>query len=266
MLLKIDRFSKAPGITRVPFLFLPVVKFVRLAWRLCFFVGYTTFIVFEIWLRSLFKGPDLRAAMRVRQRWARHLLHTIGIRIEVIGTPPDFAALLVSNHRSYLDPILLLRDLDALPVAKAELASWPILGKGAASAGILYLKRDNSGSRANTLRQIEAKIQEGFPVILFPEGTTSGLPDTLPFKKGAFQMAARSGLPIVPVALCFADERDFWVGTEGFLAHAVRCFQKKTISIRLCYGPAFQNTDTEVLMQAVRSWINAHLEKYPPGR
>ncbi|MCY7327402.1 MAG: 1-acyl-sn-glycerol-3-phosphate acyltransferase, partial [Saprospiraceae bacterium] len=148
------------------------MKIFRLAWRLCFLVAYTTYIVWEIWLCGLIHGTDLRAAMRVRRRWARHLLHSVGIRMELIGQPPDFPALIVANHRSYLDPILMLCHLDALPVAKAELASWPVLGKGAASAGILYLQRNNSGSRADTLRQIEAKIEAGFPVILFPEGTT----------------------------------------------------------------------------------------------
>ncbi|MEO6039055.1 MAG: lysophospholipid acyltransferase family protein [Saprospiraceae bacterium] len=240
------------------------MKTLRLAWRLCFFLVYTLLIVIEIWLRTLLHGADLRAAMRVRRRWARRLLHTVGIRLEITGTPPDFPALVVANHRSYVDPILLLCDLDALPVAKAELASWPVLGKGAASAGILYLRRESSGSRAQTLRQIELKIETGFPVILFPEGTTSGLPGTLPFKKGAFLMAARSGIPVVPVALCFADERDFWVGTEGFLSHAARRFREKTIPIRLCYGPAFQNSEPEALMHEVQGWINTQIGKYPP--
>ncbi|MEO6759664.1 MAG: lysophospholipid acyltransferase family protein [Saprospiraceae bacterium] len=241
------------------------MKTLRLAWRLCFFVVYTTYIVLEIWFRRTFQGADLRAAMRVRQRWARQLLYGVGVRLESTGTPPDFPALVVANHRSYLDPILLLCHLDALPVAKAELANLPVLGKGAASAGILYLRRESSGSRAQTLRQIESKIEEGFSVILFPEGTTSGLAGTLPFKKGAFQMAAKAGIPVVPVALCFADARDFWVGTEGFFAHAARRFREKTVPIRLCYGPAFQNADTEVLLKAVQNWIDAQLEKYPPA-
>lgn len=202
--------------------------------------------------------------MRVRRRWARRLLYGVGVRLEVTGTPPDFPALVVANHRSYIDPILLLCDLDALPVAKAEVASWPVLGKGAALAGILYLRRENSGSRAQTLRQIEAKILEGFSVILFPEGTTSGQPDTLPFKKGAFQMAVKAGLPVVPVALCYRDERDFWVEQESFLAHAGRRFREKTVHIRLCYGPPFYQEDKDALISEVQAWINTELEKYPP--
>ena len=245
-------------------LFLPAVKIHRLVWRFCFSVVYTTLIVLEIWLRTVVGQADLRMAMRVRRRWARRLLYVLGIRLELSGSPPAFPALVVANHRSYLDPILLLCDLDALPVAKAELASWPILGKGAALAGILYLRREHSGSRAQTLRQIEAKIQEGFSVILFPEGTTSSLAGTLPFKKGAFQLAAKSGLPVVPVALCFDDERDYWLGTEGFFSHAARRFRLKSTTIRLCYGPAFQNADADRLSEEVRSWINIQLEKYPP--
>ncbi len=245
-------------------LFLPAVKILRLVWRCCFTIVYTTLIVLEIWLRTVIGGADLRAAMRVRRRWARRLLATLGVQMEVIGTPPDFPALLVANHRAYIDPILMLCDLDALPVAKAEVANWPILGKGAALAGILYLRREHSGSRAQTLRQIEAKIQEGFSVILFPEGTTSALAGTLPFKKGAFQIAAKSGLPVVPVALCFDNEQDYWLGTETFLAHAARRFGVQTTIIRLCYGPAFQNTDAHGLSEEVRSWINIQLEKYPP--
>ncbi len=240
------------------------MKNLRLAWRLCFAVVYTTLIVLEIWLRTVVGRADLRAAMQVRRRWARHLLYALGIRLDIVGLPPDFPALVVANHRSYLDPILMLGDLDALPVAKAEVASWPILGKGAALAGILYLRREHSGSRAQILRQIEAKILEGFSVILFPEGTTSALSGTLPFKKGAFQVAAKGGLPVVPVALCFADERDYWLGTEGFFSHAARRFRIKTSSIRLCYGPAFLHADADVLSSDVRTWINAQLEKYPP--
>ncbi len=202
--------------------------------------------------------------MRVRRRWARRLLYGVGVRLEITGTPPDFAALLVANHRSYLDPIFMLCDLDALPVAKAEVANWPVLGKGAAMAGILYLQRDHSGSRAQTLRQIEDKIVEGYSVILFPEGTTSSLPGTLPFKKGAFQLAAKSGLPVVPVALCFADERDFWVEKETFLAHAGRRFREKTINIKVCYGPAFYNEDKDVLIEQTKAWIDDQLALYPP--
>ena len=240
-------------------LFLPIVKSLRLAWRLIFFLCYTTYIVTEIRLKKALLNIDLRSAMRVRRRWARTLLHGVGVRIAETGTPPDFPCIIVSNHRSYLDPILLLRRIDGFPVAKAELSKWPVIGKGAQLAGILYLQREQQGSRMQTLRQMEEKIKDGFPVIIYPEGTTSGLAGTLPFKKGVFQVAARTGTPVVPVALCFADARDFWVGDEGFLSHAGRRFREKELHVELRYGPALQSAEAEKLMEDARNWIEAQL-------
>ena len=236
------------------------MKTLRLLARLLFFVGYTSLIVLEIWLKNRLQGPDVRRSMRVRRRWARNLLPALGISIEQVGKVPDLPCILVSNHRSYLDPILLLREADAYPVAKAELAKWPIIGKGAKMAGILYLRRESAGSRTGTLRQILEKIEAGFSVIIFPEGTTSALNGTLPFKKGAFKLAAQANIPVVPVALIFADKRDYWIGKDTFLRHAWRRFGVPTIEIKCCYGPETRSQDPEVLLLAAQSWINNALQ------
>lgn len=240
-------------------LFLPPVKHLRLLWRLFFSISFTTVIVVEIWLRRTFAGADTRTAMKVRRRWARKLLRGIGVQFEHEGIAPDLPCILVSNHRSYLDPILMLCHVNAYPVAKAELADWPVIGKGAKLAGILYLRREHSGSRANALRLMEEKLKEGFPIIIFPEGTTSGEPGTLPFKKGVFQLAARINFPIVPVAVIFPDPRDFWTGTESFGSHAGRRFLEKTIAAKVVYGQPLQGNDPDVLMAEAKKWIESRL-------
>jgi lyso-ornithine lipid O-acyltransferase len=231
-----------------------------LLWRLLFFIGYTTKIVLEIRLKSLIYGVDLSRAMRIRRKWANRLLKGVGVIVEVQGKPPDFPCLVVANHRSYLDPILMLCEIDGFPVAKAELASWPIIGKGARDAGILYVKRENTNSRLSTMRLIAEKIQEGHPVIIFPEGTTSDLAGTLPFKKGAFLMAARSKIPVVPVALVFKDPRDFWIGKVSFLAHASRRFREKNIYVTLHYGKPIHSDDTDVLIEKSKAFIDPILQ------
>lgn len=232
----------------------------RLFPRFLFFLSCTAWTVARIWLRSLLRGPDLRAAMRVRRRWARGLLHGVGVRVRVEGEPPVGACIVVSNHRSYLDPILVLRDLPAFPVAKAELADWPLIGRGARSAGILYLKREDAGSRSSTLRAVADITGQGYPVLIYPEGTTSGLPHgTLPFKKGIFQLAARLELPVVPVALIFHDERDFWIGHDTFFAHVRRRFVERRIHVTVCYGPPLRSTDGEQLRAEAQGWIEARL-------
>ncbi|HMX41816.1 MAG TPA: lysophospholipid acyltransferase family protein [Saprospiraceae bacterium] len=231
----------------------------RLFWRLLFFVVYTTRIVAEIWIRRAFFRADMRAAMHIRRRWAKHLLTNVGVRFSVYGTPPDYPCILVANHRSYLDPILMLCHVDAYPVAKAELAEWPLMGKGAQLAGILYLRREDSGSRANILKAMGEKLADGFSIVIFPEGTTSALKGTLPFKRGVFQLAARDHWPVVPVALHFPDTRDFWVGRVSFLEHAWRRFSQRHIRVDVHYGPPLRGSDAPQLAHESQTWIEQTL-------
>jgi 1-acyl-sn-glycerol-3-phosphate acyltransferase len=236
------------------------VRHIFVVYRFLFFVVYTARIVAEVYWRRVWLRSDTARVMDVRQRWAVRVLDGVGVRTTVEGTPPDFPCLLLVNHRSYLDPILLLRDVHAYPVAKAELADWPLIGKGAKWAGILYVNRDKGASRVSTLKAIADVIQvEGFSVVLFPEGTTSGLEGMLPFKKGACRAASKWGLPVVPVAICFEDSRDHWIGASTFLQHAWERFQNKNIFVRVCYGPLIQHSDSDLLEQEVRQWIEHQL-------
>lgn len=241
------------------------MKLLRIIWRFVFFVFYTISIVIETSFRRVFLNADLREAMHIRRRWARRLMKGVGVRIQVEGVAPVEACLVVCNHRSYLDPILLLSQIEAFPVAKAELESWPLLGKGAQQAGILYLRRENMGSRAAILKDISKAISDGFSVMLFPEGTTSALPcGLLPFKRGAFRAAAQEGFPVTPVALCFVETADFWVGSDTFLQHAFRRFKQKTIEVKIVFGPLLHDADAVVLQEKSWHWIESQLIANPP--
>lgn len=236
------------------------MRYIRVVYRFVFFALYTTRIVAEVYCRRVWLRQPTPAVMAVRRRWARRVLHEVGVRVATTGTPPDFPCLILANHRSYLDPILVLRDVFAYPVAKAELAGWPVIGKGARWAGILYVQRERGGSRVSALRAIaDVVLQQGFPVLLFPEGTTSDLPGMLPFKKGAFRTAAKWELPIVPVAIHFDDPRDYWVGSISFAQHAWQRLQERRTVIRLIYGPVIHPGATDDLEEVVRNWIEGQL-------
>ncbi|HLP95287.1 MAG TPA: lysophospholipid acyltransferase family protein [Saprospiraceae bacterium] len=232
------------------------MKTLRIILRFLFFAAYTSWIVARIAVLNLLLGQDIHRSMRIRKAWASRLIPAVGIQLRVFGQIPDRSCLIVSNHRSYLDPILVLKDVNVFPVAKAELANWPIIGKGAKMAGILYVKREHAGSRVGTIKQMQDLVSNGFSVLIFPEGTTSGRPDTLPFKKGAFKMAAQSGMKIVPVAICFDNPADFWIGKISFLSHAAKRFGEPAIRVSVYYGPAITNENPELLLENVQRWIN----------
>jgi len=235
------------------------MKKLRAIWRLLYFAFYTSFKVGQIILNSLIMGQDIRRSMRIRQRWAQKLLPGIGVQVQTSGTPPDFPCILMSNHRSYLDPAVLVRDTNAYGVSKAEVAKWPIIGFGAKVSGVLFLKRESVESRKITLQGIAEKLQEGFPVLLFPEGTTHSQPTTSSFKPGGFKLAAAEGFPIVPVAIDYGSAEDHWIGKDTFLPHFIRRFGERELNVKVSYGEAIWSDDPQVLLNDAKIWIDAEL-------
>lgn len=242
------------------------MKSIRLARRLLFFLLYTAVIVAEVSLRKAVLGQKVPALMAVRRRWARNLLPGIGIQLKIRGDVPTGCCIVVSNHRAHLDPLLVLRDVDGYPVAKAEIADWPLIGTGGRMAGMLFVQRDDPGSRMTTVRAIVKVLQAGFPLIIFPEGDTSDLDGTLPFKRAVFEIAARLHIPVVPVALIFADARDCWVAQEHFMKHAMRRFDQKKVRMEVHYGPPVQGNNAQQLMETAKHWIDQQLRQHPMQR
>ncbi|MBK8554806.1 MAG: 1-acyl-sn-glycerol-3-phosphate acyltransferase [Lewinellaceae bacterium] len=240
------------------------MRYLRLVLRFLVFAGLTLEVVLHIFVVKHLRNASLDDILELRKRWARRVLYYTGVRLSISGTAPTQACLMVCNHRSYLDPILVIGDCSAFPVSKSELAKWPVLGWGASMAGVLFLKRNELNKRAEMLHLITDTIQNGHSVLLFPEGTTSALQGTLPFRKGGFNMAARNGLPVVPLVLHFENPADFWVTEEGFLVHASRQFLAREIRINLVYGPVFQSDDAENLKNTTRNWMEEQLQGFNP--
>jgi 1-acyl-sn-glycerol-3-phosphate acyltransferase len=232
---------------------------IRLAIRFVLFLLLTTYIVVVLALIVPFSRNKIRMGMRLRKHYARIILPVLGVRLQKSGTAPNFPCILMGNHRSYLDPIVLLCDVDGVPVSKAEMASWPLIGVGARISGVLFLKRESSRSRQLTLEAIGEKLDEGYPVILFPEGTTHSGDRTIKLKKGGFQLAVEKNLPVVPVAMDYRYQNDHWIGDDSFLGHFTRRFARPAMPIRVAYGEPIRNTDPHELLRQCQEWIDAHM-------
>lgn len=241
------------------------MKNIRAFYRLLFFAFFTFYKSAQIVCCNLFLGTDIRRSIRIRQSWAQGLLPNLGIRVHLVGRVPDFPCLLMANHRSYIDPALLARDVIGYGVAKAEVANWPVIGWGARVAGVLFLKRENLQSRKITLNGIAEKVQEGFPVIIFVEGTTNAQPTTIDFKKGGFNLAALNNIPIVPAAIEFGSAEDYWVGDDTFLPHLWRRLGEKNKDAYVHYGPVIRGDDMQTLHDQSKNWIDAELLKIRKG-
>jgi 1-acyl-sn-glycerol-3-phosphate acyltransferase len=125
------------------------------------------------------------------QKSCRRALRVLHASVEQRGEPPA-GGLLVSNHLSYLDILVISSLWPAVFVAKKEVQAWPVLGWFAVMAGTIFVDRERRSHTDEIARQIEAALNKGALVVLFPEGTSSGGHTVLPFKSSLLAPAVQS--------------------------------------------------------------------------
>ncbi len=134
------------------------------------------------------------------QNTSRRLLLVFRIETRSTGDIPS-SGLLVCNHLSYLDILVLSALAPCVFVAKREVKHWPIFGWFARKAGTVFVHRDQRAQATQTVDKIETALQTGALVVLFPEGTSSGGESILPFKSSLLEPAARQNLPLAAAFL-----------------------------------------------------------------
>jgi 1-acyl-sn-glycerol-3-phosphate acyltransferase len=169
------------------------------------------------------------------------LVHIHGIDLAVRGEWPEGPAVIVANHVGYLDPVAIAASLPCAPIAKAEVASWPIVGTAAARLGAIFVARDSVWSRARALRRGLSALSAGVPVLSFPEGTTTDSSRLLPFVRGIFGIARIARVPVVPVAVRCAKELA-WHGNAPFVPHYLQLVRRQASRLEIDIGAPIEST------------------------
>ena len=138
--------------------------------------------------------------------WARSIIAVSGVKVSVAGlenVPRDRAVLFLSNHQGAFDipAIQSVLPVHFLWVAKKSLFKVPVVGWSMSLTGYISIDRDNPAEAVKSMDEASGRMGEGVSVVIFPEGTRSETGALLPFKRGAFMLAKKSGVPIVPVAI-----------------------------------------------------------------
>lgn len=202
-----------------------------------------------------------RIRLRLRRQWVKWVLWGLNIRLTWHGNVPKVPCILMANHRSYIDPLLILKYILAYPLAKAELARWPFISTVVKMTGIYFVKREEASDRKRAMATVVAAVKKGATIINFAEGTTHAEAKLRPFKKGLFQAAAEQGIAIVPIALDYADEQDYWIGDDLFISHFFRRFGTRRMECTVYIGEPMVSDDMNVLINGCQEYIQIHLNK-----
>jgi lyso-ornithine lipid O-acyltransferase len=143
---------------------------------------------------------------RMIRAWSTGLMRIFGLRSVRVGRPLPDAVLFVANHTSWIDIELLHSQRAACFVAKAEIASWPLVGWLASSGGTIFHRRGSNHSLAAVMQVMAERLRAGRSVAVFPEGGTGHLGVLKVFHARIFQAALDAEVPVQPVALRFARE------------------------------------------------------------
>lgn len=149
--------------------------------------------------------PTLRLRRRIARESARLVLALTGLTPQVEGLQhfPGHPVIVAVNHASYLDALILAAVLPPrfAYVAKQELLRKPLAGIPLRRLACIFVERFDSARGAEDTRGLEARARAGDSLIFFPEGTFRSEPGLLPFRLGAFVVAARVGMSVVPITL-----------------------------------------------------------------
>ena len=177
--------------------------------------------------------------------WARGMAWILGISIEARGEPPPAPFFLVANHLSYVDIVVLLTRVPALFLAKSEIAGWPVLGHLARTTGTLFVDRTRKSDLPRVIRAVRGRLNEGYGVVVFPEGTSTDGSQVLPFKPSIFEVPARMELPVSYASLSYvtpsggpgADLAVCWWGDMGFAGHFLELLALPSFRALVSFGP-----------------------------
>src|SRR5438093_7442953 len=171
-------------------------------WR-AFAVGFFSLVALaEISVTIPFVGRSERLHARTGwlHRWSRFACRVLGIRVTTRGSMPQ-SGLLVCNHISYLDVVVLSSIGRRVFVAKRDVAAWPLFGWLAHAAGTIFVDRERRLSSPVVVGLIRNAIASGSVVVLFPEGTSSDGTTVLPFKSALLESAVQLRCPVAAGAV-----------------------------------------------------------------
>jgi len=209
-------------------------------------------LTFGVYALLLFGLAVIRRSSRRRARWQSLMLHRwaqiaafiLGLNIDARCNAPAAPFLLVSNHLSYVDVVVLASRLECSFVAKKDVESWPIIGALCRSVGTIFIDRSNRRDLARVNREIAQALEEGRGVVLFAEGTSTNASSVLPFRSSLLEAAAIQGFPVSYAAVTYrvlaneppANLSVCWWGDMTFGSHFAGLLRLTRIQSTVTFG------------------------------
>lgn len=228
-------------------------------------------ILFDLIVRN--DNTKKAAFTRITTAACRIGLWIFGIKVDVRNVPRNSEmlnnVLVVSNHLSYLDILIISSVFPSLYITSVEVQHTFFLGLMSRLAGSLFVERRNKTKLLKEIDAIATVLKSGFTITLFPEGTSSNGDNVLPFKSSLFSAAEKAEITIQPICIRYMEidnhpitpkTRDYayYYGDIQFFPHLMNLFTVESIKVRLSFLDQVKTnswTDRKEMVDTVHKMI-----------
>ena len=234
-------------------------------------------LVYGLMLAVIYPHLDQTGQYRTLKKWNRQLLTILNIGILIEGERPAHGkggCLVVANHVSWLDIIVLNAIHPSRFIAKSEVNDWPVIGWLCRRCGTVFIDRTSRRNTSMVNRRMSQLLGQDVSIGLFPEGTTTDGKQVGPFYPALIQPAIDAGIPLLPMALRYQGkdgEAEFAAAFVGDMTLAqsiwniLRCTQQNALVV---FTPALsaENADRRALARTAHKAIAQALHSMGAGR
>jgi lyso-ornithine lipid O-acyltransferase len=190
------------------------------------------------------KARNKRDALKVM--WLKWFGLITRLRVRKEGELQSQSCLIVSNHVSWLDIIVLGGFCPAHFVAKSDILAWPVIGFLAKHGDTIFVRRGDKQQAKAITEEMAWLFKQNRTIIAFPEGTTTNGKEVLPFHASLFQSALLTKAIVQPVAIHYLNEakaRAPFIGEDAFVPHLIKMLMLDKVDVRVVFLPAIHTEE-----------------------
>jgi len=217
-----------------------------------FFFGLVALV--HLWVSILGLPNRWKIISRLARSFTLLLRLILKIKVTVQGEEGQLERggfVIIANHMSYVDGMVLGSIFPIVFVSKREVKRWPIVGQWNTLCGTIFINRQHKEQVGSLVAEMKRKLQQEANLLLFPEGTSTNGEKMLPFQTVPLAAPLRNRSIIVPVTLTYksiedmpvtAANRDlvYWYGDMDFVTHFWRLLGLRGVEAMVTIQPRIE--------------------------
>ena len=231
------------------------MRLLKLAAFLSLWVVFFVLVaIVHLWISILGLPNRWKILSRLNRSYTLLLRLILNIKVTIAGDEGQLERggyVIIANHVSYVDGIVLGSIFPIVFVSKREVKKWPIVGQWNVLCGTIFINRQRKNEVGALVREMTRKLRQEANILLFPEGTSTNGEKMLPFQTVPLAAPLRSRSIIVPVTLAYttideqpvtAVNRDFvyWCGDMDFVTHFWDLLGRRGVEVLVTLQPKIE--------------------------